>query len=172
MDLPYVGGELSMTILLPDKGRFREFENSIDAGLVGRILEDIEAKLVELTMPRFEFESQFMLVETLEKMGMPNAFDDRASDFSGMDGASCLAGDVPCLLISDVIHKAFVSVDEEGTEAAAATAEVGMLTIARADEPEPIRVTVDRPFIFLIRDGATNAILFVGRMEKPEEKAQ
>ena len=122
VDLPYVGGELSMTILLPDEGRFREFENSIDAVLVGRILEDIEAKLVELTMPRFEFESQFMLVETLEKMGMPNAFDDRASDFSGMDGASCFAGDVPCLLISDVIHKAFVSVDEEGTEAAAATA--------------------------------------------------
>ena len=171
VDLPYVGG-LSMTILLPDKGRFREFENSIDAVLVGRILEDIEAKLVELTMPRFEFESQFMLVETLEKMGMPNAFDDRASDFSGMDGTSCLAGDVPCLLISDVIHKAFVSVDEEGTEAAAATAEVGIPTIARADEPEPIRVTVDRPFIFLIRDGATNTILFVGRMEKPEEKAQ
>ena len=122
VDLPYAGGGLSMTILLPDEGRFKEFENSIDAVLVGRILEDIEGPLVELTMPRFEFESQFMLVETLEKMGMPNAFDDRASDFSGMDGTSCFAGDVPCLLISDVIHKAFVSVDEEGTEAAAATA--------------------------------------------------
>ena len=172
VDLPYVGGELSMTILLPDEGRFREFENSIDAVLVGRILEDIEAKLVELTMPRFEFESQFMLVETLEKMGMPNASDDRASDFSGMDGTSCLAGDIPCLLISDVIHKAFVSVDEEGTEAAAATAVTATLISARAYEPEPIRVTVDRPFIFLIRDRATNTILFVGRMEKPEEKTQ
>ena len=172
VDLPYAGGGLSMTILLPDEGRFKEFENSIDAVLVGRILEDIEGPLVELTMPRFEFESQYMLVETLEKMGMPNAFDDRASDFSGMDGASCLAGDVPCLLISDVIHKAFVSVDEEGTEAAAATAVTFERTMGKGPPPEPIRVTVDRPFIFLIRDGATNAVLFVGRMEKPEEKAQ
>ena len=113
-----------------------------------------------------------MLVETLEKMGMPNASDDRASDFSGMDGTSCLAGDIPCLLISDVIHKAFVSADEEGTEAAAATAVTATLISARAYEPEPIRVTVDRPFIFLIRDRATNTILFVGRMEKPEEKTQ
>ena len=172
VDLPYVGGALSMTILLPDEGRFREFEKSINAVRVGRILEDIEGQLVELTMPRFEFESQFMLVETLEKMGMPNAFDDRTSDFSGMDGTSCLAGDVPCLLISDVIHKAFVSVDEEGTEAAAVTAGLFFLNTAGVYEPQLIRVTVDRPFIFLIRDRATNTILFVGRMEKPEEKAQ
>ena len=172
VDLPYVGGALSMTILLPDEGRFREFEKSINGVRVGRILEDIEAKLVELTMPRFEFKSQFMLVETLEKMGMPNAFDDRTSDFSGMDGTSCLAGDDPCLLISDVIHKAFVSVDEEGTEAAAVTAGLFFLNTAGVYEPQLIRVTVDRPFIFLIRDRATNTILFVGRMEKPEEKAQ
>ena len=76
-------------------------------------------------MPKFEFESEFLLARTLRAMGMPNAVDSvlpSTADFSGMDGASCIAGDFPCLAISEVIHKAFVSVDEEGTEAAAATA--------------------------------------------------
>ena len=165
VDLLYDGKELSMTILLPDRGRFREFEEALDAALVSRILEDIEREDVELAMPKFEFESQFRLAETLKEMGMPNAFDDKTSDFSGMDGRSCLAGDHPCLLISKVIHKAFVSVDEEGTEAAAATSVV--VRVASAG-PEPKRVIVDRPFIFLIRDQATEAILFVGRIERPD----
>ena len=165
VDLLYDGKELSMTILLPDRGRFREFEESLDAALVSRILEDIEREDVQLAMPKFEFESQFRLAETLKEMGMPNAFDDKTSDFSGMDGRSCLAGDHPCLLISKVIHKAFVSVDEEGTEAAAATSVV--VRVASAG-PEPKRVIVDRPFIFLIRDQATEAILFVGRIERPD----
>ena len=165
VDLPYDGNELSMTILLPDAGHFREFEESVDAALVSRVLGDVQSKLVALTTPKFEFESQFRLAETLKMMGMPNAFDDKVSDFSGMDGNSCLAGDDPCLYIEDVIHKAFVSVDEEGTEAAAATAVVMAVPTSAEPPPEPIRVSVDRPFIFLIRDRATDAILFVGRME-------
>ena len=164
VDLPYEGGELSMTILLPDKGRSMEFEDSIDTALVGHIFQDLELQQVLLTMPKFEFQSQFRLSETLEKMGMPNAFDSRTSDFSGMDGRSCLARDDPCLFIRDVIHKAFVSVDEEGTEAAAATGVIIVL------ESTPIRVTVDRPFIFLIRDRATDTILFLGRMELATEE--
>ena len=85
-----------------------------------------------------------------------------------MDGQTCLDGDDPCLYIKDVIHKAFVSVDEEGTEAAAATAVV--MAVPESAQPpwEPIRVTMDRPFIFLIRDKATDAILFVGRIKNPE----
>ena len=164
VDLPYHGGELSMTILLPDEGRFREFEGSVDATLVGRILDDIEEQNVLLTMPKFEFESKFRLDETLKKMGMPNAFNGGKADFSGMNGRSCPGGG--CLVIAAVIHKAFVSVDEEGTEAAAATAATGDLLGGR---PEPIRVTVDRPFIFLIRDRATGAVLFLGRMEVATE---
>ena len=169
VELPYRGGDVSMIILLPDAGTFREFEKAIDADLVTRILGDIERGNVELTMPKFEFESEFKLRETLSKMGMSNAFNERTSDFSGMDGRSCLAGDEPCLLIDNVFHKAFVSVDEEGTEAAAAT---GVVVRLMSEGPEPKKVMVDRPFIFLIRDRATDAILFVGRVENPGSSAE
>jgi serpin B len=107
-------------------------------------------------MPRFEFESDFNLKDTLADLGMPDAFTGDA-DFSGMTGSRDL-------FIGEVIHKAFVSVDEAGTEAAAATAVV-MPTAAMPEEP--VEVTVDRPFIFLIRDIETGAILFVGRVVNP-----
>ena len=173
VDLPYVGHEMSMTVIVPDKGRFREFEDSLDAGLAERIIANLDFRYVTLDLPKFEFESQFRLGETLKSMGMPDAFDIAASDFSGMDGHSCLAGDAGCLYIREVVHKAFVSVDEAGTEAAAATA---VLMQAESAPPEPVSMTVDRPFIFLIRDRATEAILFVGRVETtspaPSAKAQ
>ena len=161
VELPYRGRDMWMTILLPDAGTFREFEESMDADLVAGILGDIEREYVELTMPKFEFESEFSLKETLKAMGMPNAFDGFTADFSGMDGRSCPG---VCLLISDAFHKAFVSVDEEGTEAAAAT---GIVVILESARPTPKKVMVDRPFIFLIRDRATDTILFVGRVENP-----
>ena len=163
VEIPYRGRDMWMTILLPDAGTFREFEESMDADLVAGILGDIEREYVELTMPKFEFESEFSLKETLKAMGMPNAFDGFTADFSGMDGRSCPG---VCLLISDAFHKAFVSVDEEGTEAAAAT---GVVVILESARPTPKKVMVDRPFIFLIRDRATDAILFVGRVEDPGE---
>ena len=123
-------------------------------------------------MPKFEFRSQFGLSEILSKMGMPDAFDDQMADFSGMDGASCPPmDDDPCLIISDVIHEAFVLVNEEGTEAAAATASI-VYVETESIAPPPIEVTVDRPFIFLIRDRATNAIVFVGRVVQLDEAAQ
>ena len=99
VDLPYVGHELSMTILLPDEGRFGEFEDSLDATLVERVLGDVQRKEVSLVMPKFEFESKFRLPQTLEGMGMSNAFDKLTADFSGMDSNSCFAGDDPCLFI-------------------------------------------------------------------------
>ena len=163
--LPYDGLKISMTILLPDAGTFREFEQAMDAALFSRTLESIEHDYVELTIPKFEFESEFKLTDALKAMGMPNAFDKEASEFQGMDGRSCLAGDLPCLVISEVVHKAFVSVDEEGTEAAAATSVITEKVVeGRSD---PIKVMVDRPFIFLIRDRDTESILFVGRVENP-----
>ena len=165
LDLPYDGLEISMTILLPDAGTFRGFEQAMDAALFSRTLESIERDYIELTMPKFEFESEFSLSDPLKAMGMPNAFDRSASEFSGMDGRSCLAGDLPCLVISNVVHKAFVLVDEEGTEAAAATGVITEKVVS--GRPDPIRIMVDRPFIFLIRDRATDAILFVGRVENP-----
>ena len=124
VDLPYAGHELSMTVIVPDGGRFREFEASLDASLVDRIIGSLDFRYVSLDLPKFGFESQFRRGETLKSMGMSDAFDSAASDFSGMDGRSCLAGDLECLYIREVVHKAFVSVDEAGTEAAAATAVV------------------------------------------------
>ena len=107
-------------------------------------------------MPKFEFESEFKLKEALVAMGMPIAFSE-AADFSGMTGGRDL-------YISAVVHKAFVSVDEAGTEAAAATAVIMRLT---AMPVEPVKVTVNRPFIFMIRDIQTDAILFIGRVIDP-----
>ena len=162
VDLAYVGNDLSMTVIVPDRGRFREFEDSLDAGLAERIIANLGFRRVTLDLPKFEFESQFLLSETLKSMGMPDAFDSASSDFSGMDGRSCLAGDSGCLYIREVVHKAFVSVDEAGTEAAAATA---VIMQEESAPPNPVSVTVDRPFIFLIRDRETESILFVGRVE-------
>ncbi|MDE2816615.1 MAG: serpin family protein [Chloroflexota bacterium] len=164
VDLPYAGFALSMIIMLPDKGQFAAFEASLDAALVDRIVANFGERLVELDLPKFTYESQFRLGETLRSMGMSDAFASDAADFSGMDGKSCLAGDPECLYIREVVHKAFVSVDEKGTEAAAATAVVMQTESA---PPPRVKVTVDRPFIFLIRDRATGSILFVGRVTHP-----
>ncbi len=167
VELQYGGGEMAMTILLPDAGRFNEFEGSLDAASMDGILEGMELRLVRLTMPKFEMESTFSLTGTLAEMGMPNAFDEMKAEFAGIDGLSCLAGDDECLLISDVLHKAFVSVDESGTEAAAATAVIIGVTKAVTPPDESITVTVDRPFIFVVRDLETGALLFAGRVLEP-----
>jgi len=157
VELLYDGEELSMVILLPDSGRFAEFESSLDADLVASIVDSIGFVEVDLTMPRFTYESGFSLAETLAAMGMPDAFSMNA-DFSGMDGRRQL-------FISDVFHKAFVLVNESGTEAAAATGVVVGLTSVG---PEPVVVRIERPFIFMIRDRGTDTILFVGRVLNPK----
>ena len=166
VELPYEGYELSMLILLPDEGRFREFEGSLNADLLDQMVSQLWYPLVALELPRFEFDSRFELADTLKAMGMTDAFDRSRADFSAMDGRSCLAGDPGCLRISNVVHQAFVSVDEEGTEAAAATAVV-MKT--QSAPPERIVVSVDRPFLFLIRDRATGAILFLAASNNPNK---
>jgi serpin B len=115
---------------------------------------------VELFLPRFKMDLEFGLKETLEKMGMRDAFTG-AADFSGMDGQKYL-------LITAVLHKAWVEVNEEGTEAAAATAVVAAPMAARREQPPPPPVfRADHPFIFLIRDARSGAILFLGRLSEP-----
>ena len=163
IDLPYKGNEMSMAILVPDAGEFSDFAASLDADLVSQALAGMGAERVRLTMPLFKFESQLSLNETLKAMGMPNAFDGGSADFSGMNGVSCTDNPM-CLRITDVVHKAFVAVDEEGTEAAAAT---GVVVGITSMPPEPVQVVIDRPFLFLIRNVETGAILFVGRVMNP-----
>jgi serpin B len=156
VELRYDGDELSMVILLPESGRFESFEDSLTSEAVEGIIENLEYRQVDLAMPRFEFDSSFSLMEALSALGMPIAFSGGA-DFSGMTGNREL-------YIADVVHKAFVSVDEKGTEAAAATA---VVMEASAPPSEVVELTIDRPFIFLIRDIETGAILFVGRTLDP-----
>ncbi len=156
VELQYDGNELSMVILLPEAGNFQVFEEGLQAQQVDAIISSLQPTHVTLTMPQFEFDSEFSLKDTLAGMGMPIAFSSSA-DFSGMTGN-------PELFISDVLHKAFVAVDEDGTEAAAATAVIMKLTAV--PEP-PVEFTIDHPFIFLIRDIDTGAILFVGRVLNP-----
>ena len=165
VEMQYRFGWMSMAILLPDQGTFEAFEESLDDDLVAQIIEDLETREVVLTMPKFEFQSAFDLADTLKALGMKDAFDSTIADFSGMDGRSCVSADIRCLFLSDVIHKAFVAVDEEGTEAAAATA--AMAVPSGGASGPPVEVTVDRPFIFLIRDGRTGTILFLGRVLDP-----
>lgn len=160
VELRYDGGEISMIILLPEAGKFETFEKGLTSQQVAAINKSLQSARVTLTMPKFEFNSDFSLKGTLSGMGMPAAFTDKA-DFSGMTGTRGL-------MISDVIHKAFVSVDEAGTEAAAATAVIVGVTSIPVEPP--VQVTIDRPFIFLIRDIGTGTILFVGRVLNPGTK--
>jgi serpin B len=156
VELPYDGGELSMVILLPREGHFETFEESLNTERVDAIISALNHSQVALAIPKFEFQSAFKLRETLIAMGMPVAFAGDA-DFSGMTGGREL-------FISQVVHKAFVSVDEAGTEAAAATAVIMKVT---ALPTTPVEFTANRPFIFLIRDIETGSLLFIGRILNP-----
>ena len=162
VELPYDGQELSMVVLLPDAGQFESFEKRLDADYVESIIGGLTSKDVALTIPKFKFESSFKLKDTLSAMGMPNAFKD-PEDISGGADFSGMTGDRK-LLIKDVVHKAFVAVNEKGTEAAAAT---GVIMDTTGMPSNVLQVTVDHPFIFLIRDIKTGAIIFVGRVLNP-----
>ena len=156
VELLYDGGEMSMVILLPDSGDFAAFEAALDADRVAQAISGLQRTNINLYMPKFKYETTLGLTDTLQEMGMTEAFS-MAADFSGMDGTRDL-------FITDVFHKAFVAVDEAGTEAAAATAVIVGL---KAMPAPPVDVKIDRPFVFLIRDIQTGTILFVGRVLNP-----
>jgi serpin B len=158
VELPYKGKEISMLILVPDRGRFFEIEQVLDANLIDDTVKSLTPWGLRLEMPKFKYESEFQLKDTLSRMGMPEAFDPGNADFTGMTA-------VRELVIQEAYHQGFISVDEKGTEAAAATAVVIGLTGAGSS----LTVTIDRPFIYLIRDIQTNAILFIGRVMNPVE---
>lgn len=165
VELPYDGGELSMLLILPASGRFGAFEQAFD----GAKLTDIQAALasarVRLDLPRFKLEGGFSVNTALRALGMNMAFGDTA-DFSGISSTR-LPNDAPWR-ISNIYHKAYVDVDETGTEAAAATAVVVTgPTSVPPPEPEPVVFRADRPFLFAILDRRTDALVFLGRVVAP-----
>ncbi len=159
VELPYNGEELSMVVFVPDADQFEAFEQSLTAEHYEGIVSSLDPRQVDLGFPKFKFTYDVSLVEPLTALGMSDAFLPGIADFSGIDGSRNL-------FISDVLHKAFVSVDEAGTEATAATAVIFEFT---AIPGAPVALTVDRPFLFVIRDVPTGTILFIGRVVAPEE---
>jgi len=161
LSMPYASDDehtLSMIVILPKDNDLRAVESSLDADTLENLRQSIASRQVKVYFPRYTMETRYFLPGTLAEMGMPTAFSGGA-DFSGMDGI----GD---LFISNVIHQAFVEVNEEGTEAAAATAVVMELTACMPTEPVPV-FRADHPFVFFIQDDETGNILFMGRVANP-----
>jgi serpin B len=161
LDLPYVGNDLSMVILLPKQmDGLAALESSLSSTRVAEWLGKLDRQKVEVSLPLFRLESSSELAKTLAGLGMPSAFG-RDADFSGIATDRRLS-------ISAVIHKAFAEVNEEGTEAAAATAVVMMRTLAMRPQKPPVVFRADHPFLFLIRDARSGSILFLGRVANPK----
>jgi serpin B len=156
LQIPYGGGELAMLVILPDEGAFSPVEASLSDGLIDQVVESLSPEQVMLALPKFEIRTQIGLVPALQAIGLAEA-TSAGADFTGMTGAEDL-------FISDVIHEAWISADEAGTEAAAATGVNMSLTAAPM---EPLPFAVDRPFLFVLRDAATGSILFMGRVVDP-----
>jgi serpin B len=157
VELPYLRNELGMLLIIPDEGRFAPIESMLTGGLIADVASGLAPVEVALTMPKFEFRTQAGLNPALRQLGMSAAFDPDVADFSKMTSETHL-------IISEVIHEAYISVDEEGTEAAAATAVVMRATSAPL---ETVQLTIDRPFLFALRDLETGALLFLGRVMDP-----
>ena len=162
LELPYKNRDLSMLIFLPDKPKeFAAFEKNMNAQHLNRWLDEFKlTPKVEVTLPKFKLDQSFALADTLKEMGMASAFDPKAADFSAMIGKKEL-------YISAVLHKAFVEVDEEGTEAAAATAVMVATLSAAVNTPPPVIFNADHPFLFIIRDNRSGSFLFMGRVSDP-----
>lgn len=158
VELPYAGNELSMVVIVPEEGSFADVETNLDGDLLAEVVDGLAATDVALRFPSFEFRTQASLKDALSALGMPLAFVPGQADFSGMTKEARL-------YVFAVVHEAFIAVDEEGTEAAAATAVV--MNDEGAMPSEPVELTVDRPFLFVIRDSATGAPLFMGRVLDP-----
>ena len=160
VELPYSGNGLSMAVLLPRRiDGCGDLESRLTPALLSGALAQMKQQKVEIFLPKFKLDYSAGLNEPLAKMGMSDAFGPKA-DFSGMDGTRLL-------YISGVFHKAWVEVNEEGTEAAAATAgTMQARSIARPVAPPPV-FRADHPFIFLIRDTRSGSLLFLGRLAQP-----
>ena len=167
LEMPYVGGTTSMLFVLPDKSStLAALEATLEATLMDQWLHELQPQQVFVYLPKFEINSTERLSKHLASLGMPLAFDASTADFSGIAKPS---NNGAKLSISEVFHQAFIKVDEVGTEAAAATAVVVETTTAMFDpNAAPIaQFRADRPFVFVLREVSTGAILFIGRVGDP-----
>jgi serine protease inhibitor len=161
VDIPYAGRQISMLVLLPRQADgLPQLNPLLTLANLRHWETQMAERRVDLFLPRFKLESAFELAPVLAAMGMPSAFQANA-DFSGIDGQRDLS-------ISALIHKAWVEVNEQGTEAAAATVGVIHATAVRR-EPPPVVFRADHPFLFLIRDTRSHTLLFVGRVVAPAQ---
>jgi serpin B len=161
LKMPYEHGgtkSLSMLVLLPETNDIRAAEEALGTPELSEAIAGMEEERVMVYFPKFTLECDYLLTDTLPAMGMPTAFGSSA-DFSGLDGT-------PELFITDVIHKAFIEVNEEGTEAAAATAVVLGKGVAIEEDPVPV-FRADHPFVFMIIDDENGNVLFMGRIAEP-----
>jgi len=160
LELPYADGQMSMIAVLPEKADgLAKLESQLTSQWLKDATTGLRKREVLVYLPKFKMTSEFSLGDTLQSLGMTLAFDHNKADFSRMSDAGGLS-------ISSVNHKAFVEVNEKGTEAAAATGVVVGTTSFQPPE-EPITFRADHPFLFLIRDQATGSILFMGRVTDP-----
>lgn len=155
--LPYAGQRLAMTVVLPDEDRFADVERAVSSGGLGDLLSGGEPTILDLELPRWTFRTVAPLSDALKALGMPTAFDPDRADFTPMTDE-----DLP-LVIQAVLHQGYIAVDEDGTEAAAATAVVNGTTAMPVTE----EFHVDRPFLFAIHDVDHGAPLFLGRVTDP-----
>jgi len=163
LELPYQGDRLRMLVILPRTVAGREdVERGLNVERVSQWVGALQERSVEVHLPRFRVESDYALEHDLSAMGMPDAFDPRRADFSGMD-------DRHDLFVGAVLLRTFVDVEDTGTTAAAATAGVMEVSaLIRPSAPPPVVFRADHPFLFLIRDADTGVVLFLGRCEQPK----
>jgi len=154
LKLPYKGSDLSMLIILPKENNVSLVESALNTANIQDWNSSLQEMKINIDIPKFKFNTEYNLNTILIKMGMIDAFSETDVDFSGMDGTKSL-------FISDVLHKAFVEVNEEGTEAAAATS---VIVTTSAFNPT---FNADHPFVFLIQHEKTGAILFIGKIMNP-----
>jgi serpin B len=157
IELPYLGGQLAMLLIVPVRGQFADFTSSFDWRRLESIVEQLTPRVLQVSVPRFQFSTDGTLDDALSDLGMGVAFDADAGDFGRITGDERLT-------ISDVSHATYVSVDEEGSDGDAVTVvpPVGEATTTASS------IVVDRPFLFVVRDRTTGLVIQIGRVVEPQ----
>lgn len=163
VDLPYTGDKLSMMVILPDAGKMDAVIGQLNGAQLAQMAAALAPRPVVLSLPKFKFTASASMGKPLQDFGAADAFAPGVADLSGISGNRDL-------FISGVLHKAFIAVDEKGTEAAAATGVVIGVTSVPVSPPNEVRFVADRPFLFVIRDRETGLVVFVGKVMLPTQE--